>query len=60
MDHTANVNIPINNGVLSLRPQHMSSIDHEMIGKIDAATLNNLKMLQSNLNLIMRMAEDGH
>lgn len=60
VEETANVNIPIANGVLSIRPTEMDSIDHVLLQKIDSDTLENLKKLQMNLNKIMKVAEEHH
>lgn len=53
----ANVNIPISNGVLSLRSSKMQSVNPELLTKIDTGTISELKQLQSNLNQLMRMFE---
>ncbi|XP_058129848.1 borealin-like [Anopheles ziemanni] len=54
----ANVNIPVPNGVLSLQPTDMDDVDPEALPPIDHATLEHLKKLQTNLNKIMKYAED--
>uniref|UniRef100_A0A182SLL3 Borealin C-terminal domain-containing protein n=1 Tax=Anopheles maculatus TaxID=74869 RepID=A0A182SLL3_9DIPT len=56
--HTANVNIPVPDGVLSLQPTDMEDVDTQFLPKIDYATLEHLKTLQSNLNKIMQYAEE--
>ncbi|XP_058464389.1 borealin-like [Malaya genurostris] len=58
MEETANVNIPVANGVLSIRPTEMDSFDPGLLQKIDSGTLENLKKLQMNLNKIMQIAEE--
>ncbi|XP_058835699.1 borealin-like [Topomyia yanbarensis] len=60
MEETANVNIPVANGVLSIRPTEMDSIDPGLLQKIDTDTLENLKKLQMNLNKIMQIAEENN
>ncbi|XP_062554714.1 borealin-like [Armigeres subalbatus] len=57
VEEMANVNIPIQNGMLSLRPTEMDSIDKGLVQKIGPDTLEHLKKLQMNLNKIMQMAE---
>lgn len=54
----ANVNIPVPDGVLSLQPTDMEDVDKQFLPKIDHATLEHLKKLQSNLNKIMQYAEE--
>ncbi|XP_035903644.1 borealin-like [Anopheles stephensi] len=56
--HTANVNIPVPDGVLSLQPTDLEDVDKQYLPKIDYATLEHLKKLQSNLNKIMQYAEE--
>lgn len=56
-EETANVNIPVVNGMLSIRPTEMDSIDTGLLKSIDSDTLEHLKTLQSNLNKIMQIAE---
>ncbi|XP_055857319.1 borealin-like [Episyrphus balteatus] len=53
----ANVNIPIRDGVLSLRPKKLSNLDPEIVHKIDQDTISQIKLLQSNLELIMSLAD---
>ncbi|XP_062554718.1 borealin-like isoform X2 [Armigeres subalbatus] len=54
LEATANVNIPIANGMLSIRPTEMDSVDPTLVRKIDPNVLSELKQLQDNLNVIMR------
>ncbi|XP_019548365.2 borealin isoform X1 [Aedes albopictus] len=54
LEATANVNIPIENGMLSIRPTEMDSVDASLVRKIDPNVLAELKQLQDNLNVIMR------
>lgn len=56
--NTANVNIPVPNGVLSLQPTDLEDVDAESMPKLDFATLEHLKKLQANLNKIMQYAEE--
>lgn len=54
LEATANVNIPIENGMLSIRPTEMDSVDPTLVRKIEPNVLAELKQLQDNLNVIMR------
>lgn len=54
LEATANVNIPVANGMLALRPTEMDSVDPTLIRQIDPNVLAELKQLQNNLNVIMR------
>ncbi|XP_018788101.1 PREDICTED: borealin-like isoform X1 [Bactrocera latifrons] len=56
-DKFANVNIPTKNGVFSLRPKKLEELKSDIIDAIDADTLNQIKTLHDNLNLIMKMAD---
>lgn len=60
VEEIANVNIPVPNGVLSIRPTEMSSVDASIINKFDDVTIEQLKRLQQNLNMIMDAAERTH
>ncbi|XP_065092446.1 borealin-like [Ochlerotatus camptorhynchus] len=60
VEETANVNIPIVNGMLSIRPTAMESIDTGLLQRIDSNTLDHLKKLQLNLNKIMQIAEGNN
>lgn len=54
-ESTANVNIPVADGILSIRPQTIdpSHIDPQWLGKIDSNTMNHLRTLKQNLDIIM-------
>ncbi|XP_063709988.1 borealin-like isoform X2 [Culicoides brevitarsis] len=56
-EEIANVNIPVPDGVLSIRPTEMNSVDPKLIKKLDENTLEHIKILQQNLNMIMDYAE---
>uniref|UniRef100_A0A1B0GHF1 Borealin C-terminal domain-containing protein n=1 Tax=Lutzomyia longipalpis TaxID=7200 RepID=A0A1B0GHF1_LUTLO len=57
MEPTASVNIPTNDGVLSLRPTASSNFDAQMISQIDPETYQNLQQLQKNLAMIVEMGK---
>jgi hypothetical protein len=54
----ANVNIPVPNGILSIRPAEMTSVDQSLINKIDRNTMAHLQQLKANLDLIMKNASN--
>uniref|UniRef100_A0A336L704 CSON005935 protein n=1 Tax=Culicoides sonorensis TaxID=179676 RepID=A0A336L704_CULSO len=54
--HEANVNIPVGDSILSIRPTEMGEICPSYISKIDKSTIQHLKVLQQNLNRIMQSA----
>ncbi|XP_055588546.1 borealin-like isoform X2 [Uranotaenia lowii] len=54
LESTANVNIPVANGMLSIRPTELENVDPNLVSKIDPHVMVELKQLQENLNLIMR------
>lgn len=56
IEEVANVNIPVRNGVLSIRPTEMSSVDPRILTKIDDQTITHLLQLQSNLDMLMNAA----
>ncbi|KAH8377670.1 hypothetical protein KR093_006584 [Drosophila rubida] len=55
-DKFANVNIPIRNGVLSLRPRKLGEIKPDLLENLDADTLSQIKTLHENLQLIVDTA----
>ncbi|CAO1383032.1 unnamed protein product [Diamesa hyperborea] len=56
---TANVNIPYADGVISIRPTYIdpTNIDPSFMQKIDESTINHLRTLKANLDLIMAKAD---
>ena len=55
-ESTANVNIPMENGVLCVRPTQMNVFSPSILNQIDQSTFVHLKQLQQNLNMIMNYA----
>lgn len=51
----ANINIPIGDNLLSMLPT-ANSIDFSIVSQIDSATLEQLRMLQKNLDIIVNKA----
>lgn len=51
---TANIAIPLADGVISVRPTSMGEFDRDLLHRIDPSTLNQLKKLQDNLNMVIR------
>lgn len=54
LEATANVNIPVQDGMLAIRPTEMDSVDPQIVSRIDPNVLSELKQLHENLNVIMR------
>lgn len=46
------------NGVLSVMPSHMTSVEPHFMSQLDSTTLQQLRMLQTNLNLMMSQVKD--
>ncbi|EDW12035.2 borealin isoform X1 [Drosophila mojavensis] len=55
-DKFANVNIPIRNGVLSLRPKKLAEVKAELLENLDEDTLNQIRTLHESLQLIVNTA----
>jgi borealin len=56
VEQTANINIPMPNGVMSIRPEPIdpsSVLDNSVIQKIDPTVLSHLRTLSANLNILM-------
>lgn len=56
-DTCANLNIPIKDGVFSLRPERLASDCSDILENIDPGTVDQLKMLNTNINKIVSLAE---
>ncbi|XP_017479304.1 PREDICTED: borealin-like isoform X2 [Rhagoletis zephyria] len=56
-DKYANVNIPTRNGIFSLRPKKLEDLKSDIVNAIDQETLDQIRTLHDNLNLIMKMAD---
>lgn len=56
VNDNANINIPIENGVFSIQPSMITSVDSHLISRIDSTTMDQLRQLQTNLNIIMSEA----
>ncbi|BFF93686.1 borealin [Drosophila madeirensis] len=57
----ANVNIPIRNGILSLRPKKLDAgeVESNLLENIDEHTLNQIRTLHANLQLIVNKASQA-
>lgn len=51
---TANIAIPLLDGVISVRPTSMGEFDRDLLHRIEPATLTQLRKLQDNLNMVIR------
>lgn len=60
VEYTANINIPVADGIISIRPELMDSsvLDNSLIKKIDPKEIQHLRTLKSNLDILM--AGFGH
>lgn len=57
---TANIAIPLQDGVLSVRPTSMGEFDRNLLHRIDPSTLSQLKKLQDNLNMVIRNMDQAN
>ncbi|XP_058067031.1 borealin-like isoform X1 [Anopheles bellator] len=53
LEATANINIPVANGMISIRPTELDVVDVSLVRKIDPNVLLEMKQLQSNLDKIL-------
>lgn len=59
-DKMANVNIPIKNGVISLRPKRLEALDQSMVNNfedLEPETLDQIKTLHKNLEMIVKLSD---
>lgn len=52
----ANINIPLAHGIFSIQPSAGGTVDPAMVSQFDRATIEQLRQLQDNLNLILDVA----
>lgn len=53
MQGVANINIPIKDGMFSMQPNAITDVDSDLVSRIDTSTLDQLRQLQANLNVVM-------
>jgi len=60
IERTANVNIPVANGILSVRPENIdpSHLNASLMRKIDGDTIMHLHTLKNNLDVLMKAFEN--
>lgn len=51
----ANLNIPVADGIISIQPMN-GVVDSNLVSQIDMETLEQLRQLQDNLDIIMQAA----
>uniref|UniRef100_A0A1B0FMD6 Borealin C-terminal domain-containing protein n=1 Tax=Glossina morsitans morsitans TaxID=37546 RepID=A0A1B0FMD6_GLOMM len=56
-DRFANVNIPMRNGVMSLRPKKLDALQADILEDMGPQTLSELRILRGNLEKIVTMAD---
>lgn len=54
----ANLNIPIADGIISIQPSLDGVVDPLLVSQIDKNTLQQLRQLQDNLDVIMQFANN--
>ncbi|KAH8282931.1 hypothetical protein KR054_010981 [Drosophila jambulina] len=55
-ERCANANIPTSKGVISVKPQKMKHMDSDALKNMDQKTINQVKALNTNLEIIVDMA----
>jgi len=55
-DKFANVNIPMGDGIFSLRPKRLAEVQPDLLENLDPDTLKQIKTLHENLQLIVDTA----
>lgn len=56
MGNNANLNIPLADGVICIQPASGGMVDRELVSRIDKQTLEELRRLQDNIDMIMQCA----
>ncbi|XP_037890736.1 borealin-like [Glossina fuscipes] len=57
-DKGANVHIPLQDGVVSLRPKKLDEVQADILEDLDPQTLSELRILHGNLEKIVNMADE--
>lgn len=55
----ANINIPTAHGVFTIQPSCNGVVDANVVSQIDSNTLEDLRRLQDNLDMIMQAAAEA-
>lgn len=56
LGNNANLNIPLADGVICIQPEKGGMVDPELCSRIDKRTLDDLRRLQDNIDMIMQFA----
>lgn len=56
LSNNANLNIPLADGVICIQPAMGGIVDPDLVSKIDKNTLEELRRLQDNIDIIMQCA----
>lgn len=56
LGNNANLNIPLSDGVICIQPAMGGCVDPELVSRIDKTTLDELRRLQDNIDMIMQCA----
>lgn len=56
LGNNANLNIPLADGVICIQPASGGMVDPELVSRIDKQTLDELRRLQDNIDMIMQCA----
>ncbi|KAM7341882.1 borealin-like [Cochliomyia hominivorax] len=56
---TAHINIPLRNGVISMRPRKLADVQSDMLQDIDSVTADELRTLKMNLDKIVNMVNNA-
>ncbi|XP_055315133.1 borealin isoform X2 [Sitodiplosis mosellana] len=59
LGNNANLNIPLADGVICIQPAMGGSLDPELVSRIDKQTLDELRRLQDNIDMIMQCAANS-
>lgn len=54
LGNNANLNIPLSDGVLCIQPAMGGMVDPDLVSRIDKRTLDELRRLQDNIDMIMQ------
>lgn len=58
-ENFAHLNIPMRNGVISMRPNKLSDVQQHLIQDLDPATVDQLRTLKTNIDKIVSMVDNA-
>lgn len=56
-ENIAHLNIPLRNGVISMRPKKLADVNQQILEDLDPVTVDQLRTLKTNIDKIVSMVD---